>query len=212
MKDIAKQFKKFVHSCGTTPHVPKRLFNRILNEYVNSRQFESDVEAECRNNCDLQSILKTLSQNFYMDLPMRIFDKALGKFGVPLWNGKAWRKQRCYLRCPLGDFCGHDSSQVYEIEGKKYCIGQLFLNRYYKDKCQLRLPEYTEYELCDITNPIHNIYLPEELQHSEVSRAWYFTLDYSYDMSNRMRRTLAYVPKYQRRSDKYVGGNVIPYL
>lgn len=212
MEDIAIRFRTCILSTGHAHHIPNKLFERILDEYVTSEQFEIDVKEEQIRSDDIRVVLDALVMNFFMDFPMRLFDKAVQKYGISLWNKKAWRCRYCFLRCPLGDFCGRCLDQIFTIDGVQYCIGQLYMNRYYRDDCKLGLPVFSEQELCRITNPFEKSYVFGQERISEVTRAWNFSLDYSYDMTNRIQRSSSYFPKYHRRRNRYIGGNVIPHL
>ena len=144
-------------------------------------------------------------------LPIFIFDKAVEKFGLVLWNvPEPWAIKRCYRTCPLGDYCNR--VMIYTIADKQYCIGQLLLNRYWRSISKLDMPDYTDYELCCMTL-FDNSSSPEWSAFAEIS-------DFEMSFSCKERQgslrngkiTKITVPFYHRCINTYIGGNVIPRL
>lgn len=68
------------------------------------------------------------------------FDKAVIKYGIPLWGSDAWRKDDCRDLCPLGVVLHGKpcSKELYNVYGEMYCCGQIFLISYFLPKCEAK--------------------------------------------------------------------------
>ncbi len=184
--------------------IPEHIFAKILNEYLAKLNTISDIE---QTDTAPDIIIKNYIGDFYMKICFPLFDYSVKKFGIPLWNGISWQSKQCYKMCPLGDYCGRNLQKVYMIEGREYCIGQLYASQYYKTQCPYNLPSFTHYELCCITIPADEILPPDTEQLSELDK---MQINFIFEFG--LYAAIFEKHRYNRKTNKYPGGNVIPFL
>lgn len=108
---------------------------------------------------------------------------------------------------------------IFYIGNKNYCLGQLYMNNKLHDKSTLGLPVYDDYELYCLTTPFNELHPPERTPSSIVDELLVgFQFDYTTTVPKGlfygwMYRTYGVIaPKFRRRNNQFVGGNVIPFL
>lgn len=242
MIDIREHFKKSMllqyYESEDSIRIPENVFLKILDDYMKIEWLYNHDEEQCLNGyipqgepydreraiaCaekrdnSMDSIIYTLGNGFWLIVPLMLFEAAVLKFGVPLWNKeKPWGGQKCYQRCPLGDFCNCSPNMIFFISNKKYCMGQLYMNNKFHDNSTLELPVYDDYELYCLTTPFNKLQPPDREPNSILIEIWYSTFDYSRTV-RKGSYALEYsygifAPKFRRRNNKFFGGNVIPFL
>ncbi len=234
MEDIREYFKKDVlasfnaHDEVKSKHgencIPEDLFKKLLDEYMENDYQEDEkfilrgympkgtvynreqaiAYAEAQN-VDINSIVKDIGYGFVPLLPVYAFRAAVQKFGLPLWNlSEPWIIKRCDKTCPLGDYCNCQPEMIYTIADKRYCLGQLYMNRFWHSNSRLGLPEGSD-SLAQVL---------------EVSRVSQFELMFSckarkgelFECGSSGYSGSVPVPFYHRNKNRYIGGNVIPFL
>lgn len=239
MEDIREHFKNDMLELGSCFNdnckrghlcIPNDLFKKILDEYMENdyqeeekfvlRHYIPKGELYDRNkaityaeaqNVSIDDIVTNIGYGFTPMLPIYIFNKAVQKFGLIIWNiPEPWIIKRCDKTCPLGDYCNRQPAMIYTIADKQYCIGQLYMNRYWHSKSKLGLTDYTDHELCCMTI-FDSSSTPERSAFSGISQ---FEMSFSYKEHQGTIYNYGKlpVPFYHRRINTYIGGNVIPRL
>lgn len=181
---------------------------------------ERAIEYAEKRNVSIDDIVYSIACGFWLGFPIMIYEMAESKFGIPLWNTeRPWADKKCYKKCPLGDCCNCHPNMIFYIGNKNYCLGQLYMNNKLHDKSTLGLPVYDDYELYCLTTPFNELHPPERTPSSIVDQLLVgFQFDYTETVPKGlfygwMYRTYGVIaPKFRRRNNKFVGGNVIPFL
>lgn len=124
--------------------------NEVLNMHKNRTKDEvikaivSDEPNEINSDYEF-ALLMTEGQ--------MLFDKAVKNFGEKLWNGAAWQKDNCKVKCPFGSMCKKD---MVIIDKNQYCYGQIYQKRLCeKDLIEMAKNNHT----INIVNDNDHVYL-----------------------------------------------------
>lgn len=125
-----------------------------------------------------------------------LFDKAVEKFGDPLWSDRAWKNKSCTAICPFGDMC---SKQLVLISDDIMCFGQLYQKKM-DEEALIRMSEDNVIKIINSDGSVH-IDLSTEFDIQRLS--WYFFKHTSF---------IWHFGDYELHKDKVNSMNVIPLL
>ncbi len=115
----------------------QKLIYKNLSEKEKVRSECLDFITHRYKNYSIDEILKFIDSNTSNEIAddyffalmqtegQMLFDIAVKKYGLAIWNGKAWKNKKCKRKCPFGDEC---RKYLIQIDNKKFCYGQLYKN------------------------------------------------------------------------------------
>ena len=100
------------------------IVNKQLRDYLKDYGLgKSTAKVSCD---DFNQWLYALKRTEYES--EMLFNRAVIKFGIPLWSGDAWRTEKCHDMCPLGTLWGDGcNKKLLDICDSKRCFGQLLM-------------------------------------------------------------------------------------
>lgn len=119
-----------------------------IDKFYEKLIYSNNEEKEKIKKSFEENILKYKSDEITEDWPLavlvnyeimqyeseKLFDIAAEQFGRNLWEREAWQLSVCENKCPfaacsrLFEYKQGCDKKLFEINGKKYCYGQIYIN------------------------------------------------------------------------------------